>query len=119
MFLNHLIGWMAAGFMLLSISYSILKRIKLKGKHLRFHCYFGYTSIILATIHAVANLTEISLSASLICLLAMLIIMVSGIIMRHFRNIFLKNIWIFRFIHIILAAICSVALVIHVVEYLI
>lgn len=118
MLIVHMIGWLAAGFILLSLCYPILKRSKIKGRHLKFHCYFGYISVFLASIHAIVNLTQISLSAGVICLLSMLLIMISGIIMKHFRKIFSKNITVWKWIHVVLSIICSMVLVFHIIEYL-
>lgn len=117
-YINHFIGWLAAGFMLLSLSYPLLKKIRLKGKILlRFHYYFGYISIILGSIHALANLAQISFSAGLICFLSMLLIMISGIVMKHLSKVFLKYILVWRCIHVVLAVVCVAALLIHIIKY--
>lgn len=117
-YINHFIGWLAAGFMLLSLSYPLLKKIRLRGKMLlRFHYYFGYISIILGSIHALANLAQISFSAGLICFLSMLLIMISGIVMKHLSKVFLKYILVWRYIHVVLAVVCVAALLIHIINY--
>lgn len=116
MFVKHFIGWLAAIFMFLSFSYPILKRMKIKGKLLSFHCHFGYIAIILALIH----IPEIGFSTGSICLLSMMLIVISGIIMKlkYFRKLFCKNIFLWKWIHIVLSSICGAALIVHIVKYL-
>lgn len=115
----HIIGWLAAGFMLLSFCYPVLKRTKIKGKHLKFHCYVGYISILLASVHAIVNLAQFSFSVGVLCIFSMLLIMISGIIMRHFGKLFSKNIAVWKWIHIALSVICAMTLIFHIIEYLI
>lgn len=118
MFINHLIGFLAAGFMLLSLSYSLLKRLRFKCKKLlNFHCYAGYVSVVLVLIHVFISMNQISFSSGLIALLSMLFILVSGTVMRYFGKIISKNILILRYMHITFAVIFISALLIHIIEY--
>lgn len=111
---KHLFGVLAAGLMFLCLIYPLLKKMKNKLSKLFFHCLLGYISTLLAVIH----ISEISLSLGFISFIFMLLILATGIAMKHFGKFF-KNIRLIRYIHMALAFLCAGILLFHIAEYLI
>lgn len=126
--MNHeLIGLLAFIFFLLGCSFSLFKRSKsIRSKFnlpikklLEYHCIFSIIAIILVFIHAKDYFSDIRFSTGYISLLLMILVTIIGIIMKYFKNIYLKHRLLFLYAHIILAIMLGMMILFHILSYLI
>jgi len=118
---KDILGWAATIFVIFSCSYILLKRLKMHNpnfkinlrKLLGWHCYLGIISTIIAFIHVGDNLYYISFTAGYVSLFSMLLLSISGIILKYVKGY--KKVC--RYIHIILTIIFMISLICHIMEY--
>lgn len=119
------LGWVAAVLFLICCSYFLLKRVfirYLKPKFnlrqaLNVHCYTAIAATIIAILHVGNNIAFIGISAGFICLFSMILLTVSGIIMKYFKFISPKTRRMFVYIHILLTIIFVLSLSYHIYSY--
>lgn len=125
--MNHeILGWVICGFLILSCSYSLIKRcksirskIKVSFKKLLdYHCFFSILATILAFIHVGGNLGNIRLSTGYVSLLMMVLVTLIGIIMKYFKKTYLKHRMVWLYLHILLTIILIGSLSLHIFSYL-
>ena len=125
--MNHeLVGWAVCAFLILSCSYSLIKRcksirskIKVPFKNLLdYHCFLSISATILAFIHVGGNLWNIRLSTGYVSLLMMVLVTSIGIIMKYFKKIYVKHRMFWLCSHILLAIILIGSLSLHIISYL-
>jgi len=84
---------------------------------LNWHCYFGIASTIIAIVHVGFNNYGISFSSGYISLFSMILLSVTGIIMKYFKGFYLKNRSLWINTHILLTIVFVVSLLWHVLFY--
>lgn len=110
--MNHLLGIIALIFVILSISYFVLKRMKIK--FLKFHCYFALIGTVLAIIHAHDSLFTLDFTFGKAALLIFICLDISGLMMRYLRGINKKYL---RYTHIALSIFFVIMLIFHIIYY--
>lgn len=117
-----IIGFIAFGFFVASISYSIWKRLKIlnikinRKKLLNIHCVLAILGTGFTLIHVILNFSEVRLSISYICLFSMMLVTTSGIILKFVKGIskYRKK---FIFFHTVFTFVFFVSLAFHVIGY--
>lgn len=115
-------GFTAFGLFIASISYSILKRIKIanikinRKKLLDAHCIFAIVGTGVALIHSILNFNEFKLSASYICLFSIMLITITGMILRYVKGVS-KYREKLIFFHIVLTFVFVSSAVLHLIGY--
>lgn len=110
--MNHLLGIIAFIFAILSISYFVLKRMKIK--FLKFHCYFALIGTVFAIIHAHNSLFTLDLTFGKAALLIFICLDISGLMMKYLKNI---NKRYLRYTHIVLSIFFVLMLIFHIIYY--
>lgn len=110
--MNHLLGIIALIFAILSISYFVLKRMKIK--FLKFHCYFALIGTVFAVIHSYNSLFTLDFTFGKAALLIFICLDISGLMMKHIKNINKKYL---RYTHIFLSIFFVLMLMFHIIYY--
>lgn len=118
---NDILGWAAFIVAIFSCSYILLKRLKMHNRNFKInlrkllgcHCYLGIIATIIAFIHVGDNLYSISFTPGYVSLFFMVLLSISGIILKYMKGH--KKIW--RYIHIVSAIIFAISLMFHILEY--
>jgi len=124
--MNYALGWLSFVFLFFCCSYSLFKRFKIirsiinlpVKKLLDSHCIFSIIALILTFMHAGPNLTNIKFSTGYISLLLMIIITLTGIIMKYFKKIYLRHRMFWLYTHIFLTIMLIGAVLLHIFYYL-
>lgn len=111
--MSHLLGIVALIFVILSISYFVLKRMKIK--FLKFHCYFALIGTVFSVIHANTSLFTLDLTFGKVALLIFICLDISGLMMKYMKRINKKYL---RYAHIVLSIFFVVALIFHIIYYI-
>lgn len=119
------LGWIAAVMFLICCCYFIIKRIILRHTEfkinlrqaLNLHCYIGLIGTVIAILHVGKNISFLGLSAGFVCFFSMILLCISGIVIKCFKRILPVSRKIWRFIHIGLAIVFVVALIWHILLY--
>lgn len=110
--MNHLLGIIALIFVVLSISYFVLKRMKIK--FLKFHCYFALIGTVFAVIHSYSSLFVLEFTFGKAALLIFICLDISGLMMRYLKGINKKYL---RYTHIALSIFFVIMLIFHIIYY--
>lgn len=110
--MNHLLGIIALIFAILSISYFVLKRMKIK--FLKFHCYFALIGTVFAVIHSYNSLFTLDFTFGKVALLIFIFLDISGLMMRYLKGINKKYL---RYTHIVLSIFFAIMLIFHIIYY--
>lgn len=118
-------GWLAFIIFLFSCSYSLFKRNILPhfnkkmnlSKLLNWHCYLGILSTMIAFIHVGKNFYNIKFSVSFICLYSLILLCISGIIMKYFKNAYLRHRSLWRNMHVLFTVIFIITFLWHMLLY--
>jgi hypothetical protein len=104
-------GILSALFIVLCLIYPLRRKIKLLGKvsRLKFHCICGYLLLLTAFIHSNSKLFTPNFSFGFAVLLALILVVITGILKRYFSRIKL-----FHTIHVLAAVIFMFIFIIHV-----
>lgn len=109
---NHLLGIIALLFVVLSISYFVLKRMKIK--FLKFHCYFALIGTLFAVIHAHDSLFTLDFTFGKAALLIFICLDISGLMMKYLKGINKKYL---RYTHIALSIFFVLMIIFHIIYY--
>ena len=119
------LGWIAGAVFLICLCYFILKKIKIYHSNakinlrqvLNFHCYLGLIGTVIAILHVGKNIIFIQFSAGFVCFFSMILLCISGIVIKCSKRISPASRKIWRFTHIGLAIVFVVALMWHILLY--
>lgn len=119
------LGWIAGAVFLICLCYFILKRIKIRvpkakinlRQALNFHCYLGIIGTVIAILHVGQNIVFIQVSAGFISFFSMILLCISGIVIKCLKRISPASRKIWRFVHIGLAIVFVGALLWHTILY--
>lgn len=120
------LGWLSCMFLIFGCSYSLFKRFKSilskinlpVKKLLDYHCIFSIIATILAFLHAGTNLTNIKFSTGCVSLLLMVLITLTGILMKYLKKIHMNHRIFWLYTHILLAIMLIGAILLHIFYYL-
>lgn len=110
--ISHLLGIIALIFAILSMSYVVLKRMKIK--FLKFHCYFALFGIVFAVIHAYNSLFTLDFTFGKAALLIFICLDISGLMMKYLKRVNKKYL---RYTHIVLSIFFVIMLIFHIIYY--
>jgi hypothetical protein len=119
------LGWIAAVLFLICCCYFILKKVLIRHSQfkinlrqaLNLHCYIGLIGTVIAILHVGKNISFLGLSAGFICLFSMILLSISGIVMKYIKGIPQVIRKEFKCAHIILTIIFVVSLLYHIYLY--
>lgn len=123
--MNHLLGWAAFDGFILCCCYFWLKRIKLSKtlnvkNTLKSHYILGIISLVLAILHTGWNLFEMNTGYfGYIALGAMLLVILSGAVMKYRKGLSVKKRTLWMNAHRIGTVLLAVVLFFHIVIYFI
>lgn len=110
--ISHLFGIVALIFAILSLSYVVLKRMKIK--FLKFHCYFALIGTVFAVIHAYNSLFTLDFTFGKAALLIFICLDISGLMMKYLKKVNKKYL---RYTHIVLSIFFIITLIFHIIYY--
>lgn len=119
-------GWSAILFLCISCSYTLFKRVEIIRNIfkipmriiLNYHCIFSIVATVLALIHTGSQFNGIRISNGYISLFMMIIITITGVIMKYYSKLLGKYRCIFIYIHIFCSIVLFGSLFLHIVENL-
>lgn len=119
---EKILGFISIIFILLNLSYILVKHIKKVNKSIEIdmkkvltvHCFAGIAAAIIAIVHIGNNVLDPEFSFGYISFVIMLLIIITGIIVKYYREVLFINKIYWRFIHIMLTIFFIMMLFLHV-----
>lgn len=123
---EKILGFISIIFILLNLSYILVKHIKKVNKSikidmkkvLKVHCFTGIAAAIIAIVHIGNNVLNPEFSFGYISFVIMLLIIITGIIVKYYREVLFINKIYWRLIHIMLTIFFIITLFLHVLTNL-
>lgn len=119
---EKILGFISIIFILLNLSYILFKHIKKVNKSIEIdmkkvltvHCFSGIAAAIIAIVHIGNNVLDLEFSFGYISFVIMLLIIITGIIVKYYREVLFINKIYCRLIHIMLTIFFIMMLFLHV-----